>query len=417
MTVSEFKKISKKINVLYVEDSVTTQLIIKELLSEYFSEIDVCHNGKEGLELYKEYEYDLVITDIIMPHMDGIAMIKEIRKINKFQNIVVISASEDSKDLIPLINQGIDRIIPKPVNSKYLITVLAKVCLEITTRIENEQLKNSLNEKNEEMRAIFNNTDNAIFIVENSTLVLANLQALSLTLNGTEEELQDILSNLDKYLLNEPGYSYATSVVELVNEILTSNEETKKIKLIVNNNEKIFTYSIYEFAKEGKYAFYLYDITTYSQSIHLNPFTRLPNSLDIREKIEEKCKETTPFSVVLMSIYNSEAIQHWHGGDSCTKAEIKIANIFKYQLSLLEVEYYFANLAKNSFVIIVEKDVESLIEFLISQQDKISIFKENSSSKNQEIILELKAKSLAFKNNNVTDVMNSIEEEFTKIVS
>lgn len=181
MTVNEFKKISKKLNVLYVEDSVTTQLIIKDMLSKYFSKIDVCNNGKEGLELYKENRYNLVITDIVMPHMDGVSMINEIKKINKHQNIVVTSAAEDSDVLISLINQGVDRIVPKPVNTKYFLAVLAKVCLEITTSMENEELKNSIDEKNEEINAIFNYTDNVVFIVENSKLILANLEALSLT--------------------------------------------------------------------------------------------------------------------------------------------------------------------------------------------------------------------------------------------
>jgi CheY-like chemotaxis protein/GGDEF domain-containing protein len=417
MTVSGFKKISKKLKVLYVEDSVTTQLIIKNMLSKYFSKIDVCNNGKEGLELYKEKKYDLVITDIVMPHMDGVSMINEIRKINKHQNIVVISAAEESNVLIPLINHGIDRIVPKPVNAKYLIAVLAKVCLEITTSMENEQLKNSIDEKNEEINAIFNHTDNAVFIVEDSKLILANLEALSLTSGGTQEELQDILINLDKYLLNETGYLYATSIEGLVKETLNSNEQTRKIKLVINDNERIFTYSMYELSKKNKYVFFLHDITIFSQDIHLNPITRLPNSLAIREKVQEICRDNSPFSVVLMSIDNLDAIQHWHGPDACTKAEVKIASIFKHQLALLEIKYYFANLAKNSFVIIVEKDVEKLIEFLISEHDNITAYKENSLSKNQKITLELKARSLVFEKNNVNDVMDSIEDEFTKILS
>lgn len=202
----------------------------------------------------------------------------------------------------------------------------------------------------------------------------------------------------------------------MIRETQNANEQTRKIKLIINNNERIFTYSMHELSKKNKYVFFLHDITIFSQDIHLNPITRLPNSLAMREKVQEICRDNNPFSAVLMSINNLDTIKHWHGPEACTKAEVKIASIFKHQLALLEVEYYFANLAKNSFVIIVEKDVEKLIEFLISEHDNVSAYKENSLSKNQKITLELKARSLVFEQNDANDIMESIEDEFTKIL-
>ena len=72
-----------KITVLYVEDDIE----IREELESFFSfrvkELFVAENGSEGLELYKKHQPDIVVTDINMPLMNGIEMLKHIRAIDK----------------------------------------------------------------------------------------------------------------------------------------------------------------------------------------------------------------------------------------------------------------------------------------------------------------------------------------------
>ncbi|MEA2018357.1 MAG: response regulator [Campylobacterota bacterium] len=82
--------------------------------------MDTASNGEEGLELYKKNSYDLVITDILMPKMDGIEMSKEIKEINQYQNILIISAYSDTKDFVTSIKLGIDGYIIKPIDYEQL---------------------------------------------------------------------------------------------------------------------------------------------------------------------------------------------------------------------------------------------------------------------------------------------------------
>ncbi|WP_186645724.1 response regulator [Fluviispira vulneris] len=77
---------------LIVEDSSVYQLLLKRLMEKYEIETDLAKNGKDGLDLLikNQDKYDLIISDIEMPYMNGIDMIREYKKLNKTQSAPVI---------------------------------------------------------------------------------------------------------------------------------------------------------------------------------------------------------------------------------------------------------------------------------------------------------------------------------------
>jgi len=135
--IKQIKKISKTLKVLYVEDDVVIAKEIQKLLSKLFHNITYVEDGEKGLNAYKKETYDLVITDISMPNMDGISMIQEIKKLNKDQIVIVISAYNDSEKLTKLINLGVDRFIMKPLNINLFLHSVSK----ITVNLYNEKHK------------------------------------------------------------------------------------------------------------------------------------------------------------------------------------------------------------------------------------------------------------------------------------
>lgn len=124
---------SSHLSVLYVEDDKTVQETIKEVLEDLFERVDIAYNGKEGLEKYINYQktnnkfYDLVITDINMPQMNGVKMIEKIRPLNETQEFIVISAHNESNYLMDLIELNINSFILKPIQSKTLLNKLYAV--------------------------------------------------------------------------------------------------------------------------------------------------------------------------------------------------------------------------------------------------------------------------------------------------
>ena len=77
--------------ILIIDDDIITRKILTESLKSTHREVIASTNGKQGLELYRINPFDLVITDIIMPEMDGLETIQELRLISPTLNIIAIS--------------------------------------------------------------------------------------------------------------------------------------------------------------------------------------------------------------------------------------------------------------------------------------------------------------------------------------
>ena len=100
--------------ILIVDDAFFIRVVLKEVLSPEGYELLEANDGKEGVELYEREKPDLVLLDILMPVMDGIAAFKEMKKINPDAKIIFISAVEEKEALNKLSEYNIDGFIKKP---------------------------------------------------------------------------------------------------------------------------------------------------------------------------------------------------------------------------------------------------------------------------------------------------------------
>ncbi len=122
------KEIGMDLKLLIVEDDLTLQEQLKLFFSRFFGSIETANNGIEGWAKYKEKSYDLIITDLTMPGMDGIEFSKKIRSASETQNILVMSAHSESSKLIELINIRVDGFLLKPLNLDNALKQLTKTC-------------------------------------------------------------------------------------------------------------------------------------------------------------------------------------------------------------------------------------------------------------------------------------------------
>ncbi|HEF4281970.1 TPA: response regulator transcription factor [Campylobacter jejuni] len=114
----------KELIILVVEDEVKARESMINILSERFSKVIGAQNGDEGLKKFKKFKPDLVITDIAMPIMDGLDMVREIKEISDDVPIVVLSAYSEKERLLRSIDIGIDKYLIKPVDIEELFKVL-----------------------------------------------------------------------------------------------------------------------------------------------------------------------------------------------------------------------------------------------------------------------------------------------------
>lgn len=113
-------------SILYVEDEEITAQMMGEILNSYCENLYFAQNGKIGLEIFSKNKIDLIITDINMPILNGLEMIRKIREENK--DIAIICMTSYEKELEENLEMlDIYANVRKPINIKKLITLIETV--------------------------------------------------------------------------------------------------------------------------------------------------------------------------------------------------------------------------------------------------------------------------------------------------
>ncbi len=118
-------EILKDLKILFVEDENNISKLLKNAVSDYFYSFITAKDGKEGIEKYKSTSPDIVISDIMMPNLDGLEMTKELRKIDENLPIIILSAFSDKEKLLKAIDLGINKYFIKPFNPEELLEYLS----------------------------------------------------------------------------------------------------------------------------------------------------------------------------------------------------------------------------------------------------------------------------------------------------
>ncbi|MGB6329764.1 MAG: response regulator [Halarcobacter sp.] len=129
----ELIKYTSTLKVLFVEDNEEVRIQLLKLLENFFTDIQI---EKDGITAYENYiknpnNYDLVITDLSMPKLDGIELSKRIMELNSKQIIIIISAHTESEKLLKLIDIGVYKFLTKPVDYKNLLETFFSVVEKI----------------------------------------------------------------------------------------------------------------------------------------------------------------------------------------------------------------------------------------------------------------------------------------------
>ncbi len=122
--------------VMYVEDDLATQKLIKRILNRHCKEVFVANDGIEGLALYKKIHPNIVISDIVMPNMNGMEMSEKIRELNPKQIISLFTAYNEPGFKEKASELNINAYIMKPLDEKQFFTSLNYLAMAFHTDIE-----------------------------------------------------------------------------------------------------------------------------------------------------------------------------------------------------------------------------------------------------------------------------------------
>lgn len=247
-------KYTQSLSVLYVEDENELNESVSKYLNKLFKRVESAYNGEEGLEKYKLGEFDIVITDINMPKINGIEMAEEIKEINPKQEVIIISAHTQTDYFLDAIRLGISDYILKPIIYEQMNDVLYKKSRAIQMRKENdgfhENLKRLVEEQTQSIKENYELTINAMIdLVESrdtytgghSQRVASYSKAIAQEMKLSEEECELIfragmLHDVGKVttpdaILLKPGQLSAREYALIQNHVTVSYNLLSKIPM------------------------------------------------------------------------------------------------------------------------------------------------------------------------------------------
>ena len=105
-------------NVLVVDDEVSVRLTLRSFLSVDGHNVQTADDAEHALALMRENEFDVVVTDIIMPKMSGIDLLKEIRETAPHVSVVLITGEPSVETAVQALREGADDYIKKDFGSE-----------------------------------------------------------------------------------------------------------------------------------------------------------------------------------------------------------------------------------------------------------------------------------------------------------
>ena len=212
----ELLQYTQNLNLLFAEDHKELRESTTEILKNFFNSVDAVDDGDKALELYQQNEYDIILTDIRMPNMDGIELTKKIYEINPQQSIIILSAHDESKHLIPLINLGVSQFIKKPIDYQELIEALVKVSKAFLNKEKNIYAPSNIISLDAQYRY---DRENRLLLKENETIYLTKYEIIFLDI--LTSQTGKIFSNEDivNYYLTQEENIDAQNIRKLVSKL------------------------------------------------------------------------------------------------------------------------------------------------------------------------------------------------------
>lgn len=212
----------KELVVLYVEDQLDAQEELKHVFDRTFKKTIIANNGDEGLKKFithkkRNYNIDIIVTDINMPKLNGIDMIKEVKKYDDNVKFVLTTAYTDPEYLLESIELGVTAYITKPIN---IMQLLEKIEYAYKQKIDKDMLQSLVNRMKQH-----------------------NIKEIDEFFEVLDNETKDDDSAENIYLSD--GFSYSFKNKLLIKDgkyISLVNQEIMLLEYFIKNSNKILSY-------------------------------------------------------------------------------------------------------------------------------------------------------------------------------
>lgn len=234
---SEFLNIEEKIkqsHILFVDDNMDFRSYINSLLKPIFNNLVLANDGVEALKSVKNRKPDLIISDVMMPNMDGFQLVQALHSNpeTKTVPIILLSARAGKEETVAGLFSHVDDYLVKPFSSKELI-------LRIINLLKNVDIRRELAQKEHEKNNLKENLKNKDeFLSMASHELKTPLTSLKLQLQMTERSLKDQnMLNVEKFKRSmNLAIEQTNRLNKLIDDLLdVSRIQTRRLNLHLEN--------------------------------------------------------------------------------------------------------------------------------------------------------------------------------------
>lgn len=208
-------------NILLVDDTRTEQHIMTVRLNEMGHDVICCSNGQEAVELYNQYDFDLVLMDAIMPVMDGYEAARQIRKQeDDWVPIIFLSGRTNPDDIAAGIEAGGDDYLTKPVDETILAAKMAAMKRIAAMRHRLIAVSHELEKANSELQKLAN--ADGLTGLANRRIIDEYLEKETARSIRSEHPIAVIMIDIDNFKLYNDNYGHIAgdSCLKKVSKVL-----------------------------------------------------------------------------------------------------------------------------------------------------------------------------------------------------
>ena len=380
--------ILKNITILYAEDEKDQREVTHQILKGFTKKQYVAQNGQEGLELFKKYEneIDLIITDVNMPILNGLDMVKEIKKINLNIPIIVATAFSNKEYLLEAIDIGVDKYVLKPIDIAKLLQVMSQSLIyhelkdlytdKLTNLPNRNKLKKDLDENSIDLMALLDvdefSTINDLFGEKIGDTILYEL-ANKLKSYFSEEDYLVYRIEADKFTI--VAKKNHQDVNEFYNLCKAFADKIEKESLLIDEDEIDINITIGIAQGDGARAF------KYSQRVINYARTKLQRIMIYNEsfRIQQSFEENIKWVKQLKIGFRENLFQAYFQPIVNTKTK----EVYKYEALIRYITkegveiapYHFINVAKKTklYPNIIKIVIQDAFKLIKNKNKRVSV--------------------------------------------
>ncbi len=234
----------KSKDILIVEDSAIQAELLRRLLIQEGYGVSVARNGSEGLKKVKETRPDIIVSDIVMPVMNGYEMCKEIKENHEYGDVPVILLTElrDPGEIIKGIESGADNYVTKPYSSDYLLRRIADLLSRRNGDVKSSEMGGLAVIINDERYEIKSNPQQILNLLlstyENSIQQNRELLKAQIELKRLNEQLEERVKESTEDLLKNQRYLQA--LMDNTTAVIYIKDLNGRYKMVNRQFEMLF---------------------------------------------------------------------------------------------------------------------------------------------------------------------------------